>query len=422
MAGLELPADFTLMHYHKTIFGLFIAILIAFTCPAQQIANYVSNGSFEDVAISASLSINSGVLNWRAIDTTESAFILFSVDVPFFNVPNASFGFQYPRSGKNFICTSFYRTNPGKIGYPFNRLKMPLKANTSYCAKFHVVNTNNNRIAIGSYGMHFGNYLIDTITNCTVPLTYLTPQIQSTLGIITDTLNWIPIAGTFTAAGDEKYLVLGNFKSPATTNTLLINTPTLSFMTNDIYIDDVSVIEMELPAYAGPDKYVVAGDSVYIGRETDVEIDESCIWYQMTSPTTSVTIDTIAGLYVKPVVTTTYVVRQQLWCSGVKWDTVLVHMDYVGIETFSELSHKLILHPIPAQDILNLNFDKPEFSQKYTRVQIYNELGQIVRAEEISFKNGSATLKTNDLNNGAYFLQLLGEQAAPLNKRFIINR
>ncbi len=267
--------------------------------------------------------------------------------------------------------------------------------------------------------MYIGNSTLDTITHCTVPLTYLNPQIQNTTGIITDTLNWIPISGTFTSVGDEKYLVLGNFKSPTLTNTLLINTPTLSFMTNDVYIDDVSLIEMDLPAYAGPDKYVVAGDSVYIGRESDVEIDESCIWYQMTSPTTSITIDTIAGLYVKPVVTSTYVVRQQLWCSGVKWDTVVVHMDFVGLEEQNlDKQWDIDLFPNPAKNKIvfttNIQIDKAQLI-------VHDLQGRVVLNFELFLNSGESTIDL-DLTNGVYFITFTKENNEQITKKLFITK
>jgi len=388
---------------------------------SQELTNYVNNPSFENVVISASISPTQGLINWSAIDTTKGAFILFTTGPPFFNAPNANFGFQFPRNGSNYIITTFYRTNQGLIWYPRTRLKQTLKPNTTYCTKYYVVNTNNNRIAIDSYGMYFGNSSLDTITHYTVPLTYLSPQIQNTTGIITDTLNWIPISGTFTALGDEKYLVLGNFINPAQTNTLLINTPTLSFMTNDVYIDDVSVIEMDLPAYAGPDKNVIVGDSVYIGRESDIEIDESCIWYQMTSPTSSVTIDTLAGLYVKPVVTTTYVVRQQLWCSGVKWDTVVVFMDYVGLKNLNLLNQELRIYPVPAQDYFELKISNQELFKDFKTLLLYNNLGQLIREEEINFKDKAAVFSTIELSDGVYSLELIGEDSFSIRKRFVIS-
>src|SRR5690606_40769166 len=49
----------------------------------------------------------------------------------------------------------------------------------------------------------------------------------------------------------------------------------------DVLIDDVSCIEVNLPAYAGRDTTILIGDSVYIGREKDFAIDTGCVWYKL---------------------------------------------------------------------------------------------------------------------------------------------
>jgi len=163
------------------------------------------------------------------------------------------------------------------VEYPRNRLKRVLKPNTAYCAKFHVVSTNNNRVAIDSYGMYFGDSSIDTISKCMNPIIYLNPQVENASGnIITDTLNWTSITGTFVANGNEKYLLLGSFKSTMATNTLQMNSP-VQHQGHDVYIDDVSLIELDLPAFAGNDTSCIPGTTIYIGRQRDVGIDEACM-------------------------------------------------------------------------------------------------------------------------------------------------
>lgn len=390
---------------------------------SQNIANYVSNGGFEKVVISASATTSSGVENWSAIDSTQGAFLLLSLGAPFYNAPQFSLGFQYPRTGNNFIASEFYCSSCGRWN-PKNRLKSQLRPNKTYCVKYYVVNTNNCRIAIDSYGAYFGDNSMDTIKKCNIPLTYLIPQIENSNGIITDTMNWIPVTGTFVANGNEKFMTIGNFRSNATTNTLLINTPTLQTMSNDVYIDDVSLIEMDLPADAGFDKSIPPGDSAFIGRQPDVGIDEACIWYKMTSPTTSVSTDTVAGLWVKPVSTTTYVVKQQLWCANTpKWDTVVVFMNLVGInEQLRVINEQLVIYPLPAQDLLQLKIPNEEWMKEFKIVVMYDHLGRELRREDCVFKNNTVNMDIQDLTNGIYFLELKSGAGQIIRKRFVVNR
>src|SRR6218665_534022 len=264
------------LKYNKCLLAL-VVFSIFFDVRAQ-IANYVNNPGFE-IAMSTSLNPYDAVKYWGSIDTAQgSSYLVSTLSNNANNSPYCTFGFQYPRTGNNFIGTTFFcdacpRWNPR------NRLKQPLKPNVKYCAKYYIVNTNNNRIAIENYAMYFGDSMMDTITQSAIPLTYLAPQIEYTNGIIIDTLNWTPISGTFVATGGEKYMVLGNFRSNSTTNTLLINPP-LQTMSADIYIDDVSLIEMDLPAFAGRDTFFIPGTTVFIGREPDVGLDEHCMWYK----------------------------------------------------------------------------------------------------------------------------------------------
>src|SRR5690606_13010817 len=193
------------------------------------------------------------------------------------------------------------------------------------------------------------------------PLTYLTPQVQNPQGnIIIDTLNWVAITGTYTANGTEKYLMLGNFLSDEDTDTLTVNLTWSAYnYITEANIDDVSCIPIDLEAYAGRDTTIFLNDSVYIGREPDFAIDTGCVWYKLPSTTA---IDTISGMWVKPPIGThTYVVRQELECSSLKWDTVIVNVKEKIIDTtdisVNELrieNEKLRIYPNPTSGMLNV--------------------------------------------------------------------
>lgn len=387
----------------------------------SQVINYVSNGSFESLNSHSVSSLYNSVNYWQPIDTNKYCDYLATKLPPFSNAPYA-LGFQYPRTGNNYIITSFLDYK----GYPRNRLKQKLKANTVYCAKYHIVNTNNNPYAVDGFGMYFADSTLDTINYCNVSLSYLIPQIQHNGGVITDTLNWIPITGTFVANGTEKYLVLGNFKTDAATNTLLINPTYSTTTTADICIDDVSCIELNLPAFAGRDTFVYAGSPVFLGRQPDVGIDEACIWYKLPG---TVPIDTIAGFWVTPTATSTYVVRQEI-CGLVKWDTVTIDMSYVGIDNLKVRSEKLKVWPVPADNILVVEGFSSQLAEAACSYQITNSLGQLIREEEITFKDSKAQLKTGDLPAGVYVLNLTLQQAqgeksvnsTTVSKRFVVAR
>ncbi len=398
---------------------LLVGFLLSFNSKSQ-IVNYVSNPSFESLSSTTASTLYDAVSYWQPIDTNGVAYFLVSTDPGLGNAPYCSYGFQYPRTGKVYILATFLCTGPAcsplnAVGYPRNRLKEFLKPNTAYCAKYYINNTNNNKIAIDSYGMYFGGSSLDTIIYSSTPLTYLTPQVQNNTGVITDTLNWVPITGTFTAIGTEKYLLLGNFKSTANTNTIQLNMPS-STMGADVYIDDVSIIELNLPAYAGPDLWCIPGDSVFIGRQPDIGIDEDCMWYKL--PNTTTAIDTVAGLWVKPTTTTTYIVKQDI-CGMIKWDTVIVNQSATGINEVGVINYELYVYPNPAKEEIQIDLKSDKLFTKPQEIKLLDLLGREVKS--ILLLNKKQKINISELKSGCYYLQFKNENDFSLMKKIIKN-
>jgi len=408
--------------------NILLSILFVFSFYVNaQITNYVSNGSFEDLkdCNPPSSWLDLKMKGWSSIDTTKSSFRVLNTCLQ--NVPVSGSGYQTPRTGKGFVLATLL-CDPNSCnstinrGYFRNKLKTSLKANTVYCVRFHINIINLSPFGIDAFGAHFSNNSLDTIKYHMVPITYLMPQIQNPIGnIISDTMNWTPITGTFTANGTEKFMVIGNFKSDVNTMKAQIQ-PTFTYAWCDVNLDDVSCIELNLPAFAGRDTSIFAGNSVFLGRQPDVGIDDACKWYKLPTIITPTTpaIDTVAGFWVNPITTSTYVVRQEI-CGLVKWDTVVVYMDAVGIEKFNLLKNDLRLFPNPAQDILQMQFTV-DVENEFKTIRIYNNLGQLLREEDLIFKNKTASIKTDDLRNGVYVLKLHSKSLQTVSRRFIINR
>lgn len=405
------------------LFVCALVVLFFSSLKGQKVANYVNNGSFENYFTSVIYKIP---YYWGATDSTKYFGELLTSPS---KVPKSGYTYQWPKAGKNFFITSPYSqfTNNNR-GYPRNRLKQPLRAGKTYCISFYVSLSNESTHGIDAIGAYFGDSSMDTIKTCNSPIDYLTPQVINPVNnIIIDTLNWTPITGTFVANGTEKYMLIGNFKSDANTNLTFVNPTNLPANFADYSIDDVRCIEMDAPAYAGPDKLIKYGDSVYVGRESDYAIDPYCRWYQLPG---MLPLDTTSGIWVKPAITTTYIVKQNIECGSEKIDTVVVSVSYVGIKELNRKKSELSLYPNPADDVLMVESVSSQLAEAASSYQIVNGLGQMIREEEINFKDDKAQIKTGDLPVGVYVLQLSlsNRYSTPLeatqivNKRFVVSR
>jgi len=405
-----------------SLFILFIGpCFTSFSQINSGIANFVSNGGFEDSFNCTSLMPKF----WRGIDSLNSNGGYYcSACSNIGNVPLNLFTYQLPKKGLSYLMNGFLCVPPAcadnfNRGYLRNRLKSNLQAGKTYCVKFYVNISNNSTYGMDGFAAYFCDNSIDTITQSNIPLTYLNPQVQNPNGnIITDTLNWSLVTGTFVASGIEKFLLIGNFKSDAATNKININPTSTLGIGTDVCVDQVSCIDVDLPAYAGPDTYVVSGGSVYIGRERDVGIDEACTWYKL--PNTAVSIDTAAGIWVSPTATSTYMVVQEV-CGNIKRDTVVVSLSGVGISEMEAIQNNIQLYPNPASDFIQLQYSL-DLSEPFTDFYIFNNLGLLIRKEEISFKNKKVNVPIFGLDNGVYFLELKNSSGQTLKKRFVVAR
>jgi len=399
----------------KFIFLFFSFGLSFLNFRGQQIGNYINNGSFEDLKNCISFTLLDRMKYWSSADSSKDADRIFNIclgNVPG-NSPNSDY--QFPRTGKGYVGTTLL-SPIGVRNYFKNILKSPLIANNVYCVKFYVNVRNYSPYGIDGMGAYFGDSSLDTIKYGNVVLSYLSPQVQNSSGnIITDTANWIPITGTFVATGTETQLMLGNFKSGAATNYSLINPTNGPGIGCDILFDDISCIEINLLAYAGPDKIIYPGDSTFLGRQPDFAIDPGCRWYQLPNVTTA--IDTISGLWVKPSTTSTYVVRQELDCSPVKWDTVVVTVshNFIGLNELQRLLDNITLFPNPTTEYLNISFSGPAPSD-IASYFITNNLGQNIREEYL--RGSSFSVSTSDLAPGLYQIHLK-TQYGIVTKKFV---
>jgi hypothetical protein len=129
------------------------------------------------------------------------------------------------------------------------------------------------------------------------------------------------------------------------------------------------------------------------------------VWYHLNANgTLSAPIQTIAGLYVKPTYTNssqteTFVVRQQLWCSGVKWDTVLVHRDFVGLGNLNAQFYGIEIYPNPAGNDLQLKFNKALVLDKISFLDILGKQCLVIELPKTE-------IDISSLQKGLYYMHV----------------
>jgi hypothetical protein len=234
-------------------------------------------------------------------------------------------GYQYPKTGTSYTgivaASSFSNGTTGRE-YMQGTLNNTLVSGQIYCVKFYLSLSNASKFSCVTVGAYFDNGLIQT-GNHSLPLQPVNPQILNSNTQLDDSLNWVAIEGSFTANGTEQYITIGNF-FPDSLSGIQSFQPGGSFLFFEgayYYIDDVSVIDISTPAFAGNDTTITAGDSIYLGRPSEIGLDEACVWFLDGMP-----IDTVAGITVAPDSTTTYILEQTI-CGNVQYDTVTVTID-----------------------------------------------------------------------------------------------
>ena len=403
---------------------IFIIGLLLITACLKAQNNLVLNPSFEglrncpndgDEADSA--------LNWNWISSlipTNGAckgelFTPCCSNPTYCSSPYNGVGFQKARTGNSYIGlqTTYFCPIPinNYRDYLKGQLSSALQTGKNYCLTFYYNASDRLTYATNRFGAYLDDGAISSYNCCKdIPVT---PQVQNNPAIfMSDTMNWVKIQGSFTAIGNENTITLGNFVDSATIQFQLFNS---NGTINPYYlIDDVSLLPMDLPAYAGHDTSIAQNDSAYIGRTSEVGLDDDCIWYVLGNATA---IDTIAGKWVKPSTTTSYAVEQNI-CGTVTYDTVIVNVSPLGINKLSANDKQINVYPNPSSGELYISSN--DLSNKDLKVEITDIAGRIVLQNSYAVNNGLVKINTQ-LTNGVYFIRVVNSTGEIQIQKIIFN-
>ena len=307
-------------------------------------------------------------------------------------IPHGMFWNHYPKTGKGMMWSAVSGTYDHiQAGmYLQGRLYHALQSGKTYCVTFYVVNSNYSGVGCNHIAAYFDDATIDTSTECGRKKADVTPQIISE-SIITDTINWTQIQGSFIATGTERFITIGNFDS-TTTSTLLSNSAGNPLEATYL-IDDVSVIAIDDTAYAGPDRIAgIGGDSVWVGDSTGYL---PCYWYSNAGGTWQLIDSNKAGFLALPDTNTSYAMQLDV-CGHITTDTMTVWVFPLGVRSPRSVERHLKLYPNPAHDELII-----EGAQGCTAT-LLDLLGRAVKT--VANITTKQALELSDLPAGVYNL------------------
>ncbi|OFY96845.1 MAG: hypothetical protein A3K10_08695 [Bacteroidetes bacterium RIFCSPLOWO2_12_FULL_31_6] len=371
---------------------LFTVYCLLFTIYCKSQINLVPNPSFEDLSQCPTFvsQLEYATYWFQPTDGTQFNPDLYSScctnsSCGYFN----SKGYQIPKTGNSYVGAVYYVDFFTSRELLEVKLLDSLNNSKSYCIKFYVSLAENSGYATSNFWV----YLSEDSCLSENAIPPYTAQIQNPYSnIIMDTNNWVPIELEYIAQGKENFVTIGGFEVDSLANILFVGgTMTAAYY----YIDDVSVIDISTPAYAGVDTTITIGDSIFIGRTPEIGLNDDCVWYINGSP-----IDTIAGLWVQPDSTTTYILEQTI-CGYTTYDTVTVTVLPTSIESYDK-QEQFVIYPNPSNGELWIKLENGLFDQ--CKVVIYDIAGKVVFDKNILIDNN--TKITPDLHRGTYFISI----------------
>ncbi len=246
--------------------NLILTLLLLTICsrPSKAQLNLVPNPSFEDT-VYCPFGGNQldAALGWSSFGNSPDYYNGCNT----FNgigIPNTSFGFQTAHSGIAFCgVVTFYKNN-SPVGHNYREfagieLLTPLQIGTKYYFSFYVVLA---ELYTGFASNNLGLRFFTTGYSDSIPAPLDNFSHLKFDSLLTDSINWYKISGSFIADSTYQYVCIGNFYDFLNTDTLIV-TP------------------FSAAAYYFVDDVCVTTDSLYNETWTglhDVEQNEVHIW------------------------------------------------------------------------------------------------------------------------------------------------
>ncbi len=380
--------------------------------------NLVPNYSFETISSTCYPGQIIGATPWQEVNSPN----LFSNSNCYpsnsMGVPKNFPGFQYSKTGNNYAgFLLFQNTSEGQDFREWAEIKLTdtLLPGKNYCVSFYTSLADTSQYAIANIQALFSDTLITHLIDYTPPLYdstflhYYPANINNPTGsIITDTMNWTKIEGTYSPNTKKAYMLVGNFDLYNQ-----INWITLPYNTNWLgayyYLDMVSVTEIK-PALTRNDTTVNNCDSLVLGNNYDD--NAAYTWW----PKTNMNDSTLANPTAIPYVTTMYYVKK-VQCSSVTYDSIKVTVQNCMISVNEiNLKNKLKVQPNPNSGNFTVNYT----IEQDAKLELYDIQGKKVYSINLLATENSIEVTTTDLLNGVYMYKLVNQGNILQNGRLVI--
>ncbi len=158
------------------------------------------------------------------------------------NVPKNFAGESQPKTGKAYAGAILSGTDDGYREYIQGSLKTPLVAGKKYCVTYWYKLASFSKFAVDQLSIFFSLHQVRNDLMVNLPYK---PQINNKVGLFLDNIDeWEEICTVYQANGNEKYFIIGNFKSYDNTNYVATDKNMKNLMNKKYayyYFDDVII-------------------------------------------------------------------------------------------------------------------------------------------------------------------------------------
>ncbi len=162
------------------------------------------------------------------------------------SVPRNFAGESEPHGGDGYVGAILSGTEESYREYIQGTLSVPMIKGNQYCVRFFYKLASYSRFAVDQMSLYFSDLEIKNDIN--VNLSY-TPQITNKVGLFLDNIDgWEEFCTVYTAKGNERFFVIGNFKNYDNTNYVVTDKNVVNLRNKAYayyYFDDVSISPLE---------------------------------------------------------------------------------------------------------------------------------------------------------------------------------